>query len=297
MDDAAGGAAGEAGVDAAAAVGDAAADRERLVDEADADLNVEYENGDEDGVEFTGPGLDDDEVEDDGSAWQFGRATPSLACDVPANKFGAYGREEHEELVGKFCSRFQVDEVAQITLDMLLRELDPHLGTFGRTMFDLIAADQKGKEVDVTIYWEFVMRRLRLMALGVSSSMTEHPVMGKVYKPVVDGRLTDKQYQLLLKNIESRCVGLGGWWCNVRARSPTVSSASLVARVVLSRACMTPLPSTQVPPCSDRQAPVAAGRGVVQLVRQYVSYSGTEYLRHRRRQVPLRVAVATRDWP
>ena len=97
-------------------------------------------------------------------------------------------------------------------MDMLRSELDPNRGIVGRMLFDLISAAEDPEVVDEAAYWSFVQRRLRLMSLGQRSSVTEHPVLGKVFKRLIEGNLTHRDYQRLLQNIDAPYVSISFVW-------------------------------------------------------------------------------------
>ena len=91
-----------------------------------------------------------------------------------------------------------------------MTDLDPQHrnGIAANKLFELLQAGEnlapEGSEVtNVEVYWEFVMRYLRLMALGVGSSVTDHASLGRVYSRVVGGKLGHRGYTSLLGRLDN----------------------------------------------------------------------------------------------
>ena len=175
----------------------------QTVDQEDSEVEAKADLPSDDGDDGGAEGAD---CHDDGSAWNYRYARPTVQTNVSRTCVGDKGRNEYDQLKTKFLGRFRVDDLHDITVDMLRCELDPQTSIFGRTLFDLISGNEETGVVDVTMYWAFIVRRLRLMSLRVSSSMTEHPVFGKVYNRVVGGPINHDGFRRLLGNIDSPYV-------------------------------------------------------------------------------------------
>lgn len=200
-------------------------DGELLIALNHADPFAEYETGADDaiaadaqdvrdaGVEAL-DGQEDEEdasvVEDTGAAWRYTTKAPRVATNITAGRYGDRPAAEYVALCAKFCARFRVGKCSEITMAMLRDELDPCTGVIGQTLLVLLRGDGTliKEENAVLVYWSFMRRRLRLMAHKVPSSRTKHPVMGAIYRPIIDGRgdvadLTHDEYLWLVKNFDN----------------------------------------------------------------------------------------------